>query len=458
MTPLWTSTAAAAATGGRAAGSWAASGVAIDTRRLIAGDLFVALAGRHADGHAFLDRAFAGGAAAVMVRRPSPAGDRRLVVDDPMRALADLGRAARDRMRGRIVAVTGSVGKTGTKELLRAALAPMGDVHASAASHNNAIGVPLSLARMPETSAVAILELGMNRPREIGPLADLVRPDLALITSIAPAHLAAFGSLSRIAEAKAEVFEGLKPRGIAVFPAGAPGADVLRRTAAAGGAARMVTFGTGKEADARLLGVTPSPAGLTYRWSFAGNVHCHRLRLSGAHWALNAVAAGCVAGVLGVPPELAGERMAAVEPLAGRGRRHAVQLPGGEAWVIDDSYNANPASMGAALAELRDTPAPGRRLAVLGDMQELGRASAALHAGLARQLEGVDRVWCVGPEMTALHRTLPAAVAGDRPADAEAAADRVAAELRAGDVLLVKGSRSSALEVVVARLTGTAAA
>ena len=457
MSPLWTARAAAAATGGRIGGAWHADGVSIDTRQLAPGDLFVALPGRFTDGHAFLDAAFAGGAAAALVRPQDRDDDRYLVVDDPLEALQALGRTARRRTEAKIVAVTGSVGKTGTKELLRAALTPLGDVHASAASHNNAIGVPLSLARMPAASAAAVFELGMNHAGEIRSLVDLVRPDVAMVTRIAPAHLEQFGSLGRIAEAKAEIFAGLKPGGTAVLPINTPGAAVLRRAAADSGAARIVTFGTGDDADARLLEVNPTDTGLTFRWSFAGNVNCWRLRLSGAHWALNAVAAGCVAELLGVAPPVAGARMEVVEPLAGRGRRHAVHLADGDAWVIDDSYNANPASMCAALAALRNMPATGRRLAVLGEMKELGRASAELHAGLAAALEGVDRVWCVGPEMAALHRELPDATAGDLLADAAAAAERAASELRPGDILLVKGSRSNALETVVARVTGSKA-
>ena len=457
MSPLWTAAAAAAATGGRTGGAWRADGVAIDTRQLAPGDLFVALPGSVTDGHAFLDAAFAGGAAAALVRRRDRDDPRHLVVDDPLAALQALGRAARRRTGAGIAAVTGSVGKTGTKELLRAALAPLGAVHASAASHNNAIGVPLSLARMPAASAAAVFELGMNHAGEIRSLVDLVRPDVAVVTRIAPAHLEHFGSLDRIAEAKAEIFAGLRPGGTAVLPASTPGAAVLRRAAAAAGAARIVTFGTGADADARLLAVRPTAAGLTFRWRLGGTVHRCRLRLSGAHWALNAVAAGCAADALGVAPPAAGARMAAVEPLAGRGRRHAVRLADGDAWVIDDSYNASPASMCAALAALRNMPGPGRRLAVLGEMKELGRASAELHAGLAAALEGVDRVWCVGPEMAALHRELPGATAGDLLADADAAAERAAAELRAGDILLVKGSRANALETVVARVTGSKA-
>ena len=457
MSPLWTARAAAAAAGGRTDGVWQADGVSIDTRQLAPGDLFVALPGRFTDGHAFLDAAFAGGAAAALVRPQDRNDHRYLVVDDPLEALQALGRAARRRTQAKIVAVTGSVGKTGTKELLRAALTPLGAVHASAASHNNAIGVPLSLARMPPASAAAVFELGMNHAGEIGSLVDLVRPDVAMVTRIAPAHLEHFGSLGRIAEAKAEIFAGLQPGGTAVLPSDTPGAAVLQRAAADSGAARIVTFGTGDDADARLLEVNPTETGLTFRWSFAGNVNCWRLRLSGAHWALNAVAAGCVATLLGVAPPAAGARMEAVEPLAGRGRRHAVQLADGDAWVIDDSYNANPASMCAALTALRNMPGPGRRLAVLGEMKELGRASAELHAGLAAALEGVDRVWCVGPEMAALHRALPNATAGDLLADADAAAEQAASELRAGDILLVKGSRSNALETVVARVTGSKA-
>ena len=454
MIALWTSGAAVAATGGRTGGTWCAHGVSIDTRRLAPGDLFVALPGHRTDGHAFLDAAFAAGAAAAVVR-PQPSSDPRyLEVSEPLQALQGLGRSARARTDATVVAVTGSVGKTGTKELLRAALSPLGPVHASASSYNNAIGVPLSLARMPCATAAAVFEIGMNRPREIGTLVELVRPDIALVTRIAPAHLEYFGSLDRIAAAKAEIFEGLKPGGIAVIPHDTPGGHQLESAARQYGAGRIITFGTCAEADARLLEVTPTDVGQTLRWSFAGQENSCRLRLSGAHWALNAVAAASVANVLGVSPVAAGSHMEAVEPLAGRGRRHAVHVKNGRAWVIDDSYNANPASMCAALAALRTTPADGRRLAVLGEMKELGSASAELHAGLARALEGIDRVWCVGPEMAALYGTLPRGTEGELLTDAEEAAKRAVSELRAGDVLLVKGSRANALETVVARVTG----
>ena len=219
MIALWTSGAAVAATGGRTGGTWCAHGVSIDTRRLAPGDLFVALPGHRTDGHAFLDAAFAAGAAAAVVR-PQPSSDPRyLEVSEPLQALQGLGRSARARTDATVVAVTGSVGKTGTKELLRAALSPLGPVHASASSYNNAIGVPLSLARMPCATAAAVFEIGMNRPREIGTLVELVRPDIALVTRIAPAHLEYFGSLDRIAAAKAEIFEGLKPGGNCCHPA-----------------------------------------------------------------------------------------------------------------------------------------------------------------------------------------------------------------------------------------------
>lgn len=454
MSALWTSDAAVAATGGHTGGTWDAHGVSIDTRRIAPGDLFVALPGQRTDGHAFLDAAFAAGAAAAVVR-PQPKSDPRyLEVHEPLKALQGLGRAARTRTDATVVAVTGSVGKTGTKELLRAALSPLGAIHASASSYNNAIGVPLSLARMPSATAAAIFEVGMNRPREIGTLVELIRPDVALVTRIASAHLEYFGSLDRIAAAKAEIFEGLKPGGTAVIPHDTPGGHHLESAARKYGAGRIITFGTCAEADARLLEVTPTDVGVTLRWSFVGQEGSCRLRLSGAHWALNAVAAASVANVLGVSPLAAGSQMEAVEPLAGRGRRHTVQVKNGCACVIDDSYNANPASMCAALAALRNMPAGGRRLAVLGEMKELGSASEELHAGLAKELHGIDRVWCVGPEMAALCDTLPPGTEGELLTDAKEVAERVVSELQTGDVLLVKGSRANALETVVARVTG----
>ncbi len=451
---LWTAAAAAGATGGSTSGSWCVDGISIDTRTLKQNDLFVALPGTQTDGHAFLDAAFAAGAAAALVRPRPVSTPCYLEVPDPLQALRALGHAARDRTAARIVAVTGSVGKTGTKELLRAALAPLGPVHASSASHNNAIGVPLSLARMPAGTAAGVFELGMSHAGEIGELVRTVRPHVAVITRIAPAHLENFEGVEQIAAAKGEIFEGLEPGGSAVVPGDSPGVDVLLAAAGESQADRIVTFGTGASSDARLLDTTPDATGQTFRWRFEGRTHAGRLRLHGTHWAMNAVAAAVAATLLGVAPDAATEHLRTVPHLAGRGRRHTVEVAGGQAWVIDDSYNANPASMRAALATLKAMPATGRRLAVLGEMKELGAASSELHAGLAPAVRGIDRVWCVGREMAPLQRILPSGITGELVSDAETAAEQALAELQAGDVLLVKGSRATGLDIVVARAAG----
>lgn len=451
--PLWTADEAARATGGRAVGAWEARGVSIDTRSLEEGDLFVALSGAR-DGHDFVVEAFAKGAAAALVARDMDGAPARLVVDDPLRALAALGARARARSGARVVAVTGSVGKTGTKELLRAALGE--GTHASAASHNNHIGVPLSLARLPAGAPAGVFEIGMNRPGEIGPLARLVAPDAAVVTRIAPAHLEHLGGVDEVAEEKAHVFDGLSAGGVALVPRDSPGAGRLEAAARAAGAGRIIGFGAGEDADARLLAADVTCAGTAGECALLGRRIRFRLRLAGRHWAQNALAAGACAAALGVPPGEAFRRMAGVRPFEGRGRCLTVPAGGGEAVVVDDSYNASPASVRAALETLAQAPVEGRRIAVLGDMRELGRCSAALHAGLADAAAGIDLVWCVGPEMEALFERLPEGAGRRRAGDGAAAADALAGEVAPGDVVLVKGSRATALEAVVRRLAGAA--
>lgn len=452
--PLWSADEAARATGGRAVGAWEARGVSIDTRTLARDDLFVALPGTRADGHEFVAAAFEKGAAAAVVARDMDEAPARLVVDDPLRALGGLGAHARARSGARVAAVTGSVGKTGTKELLRAALGE--GTHASAASHNNHIGVPLSLARLPAGAPAGVFEIGMNRPGEIAPLARLVAPDAAVVTCIAPAHLEGLGGIDGVVEEKAHIFDGLSAGGVALVPLDSPGADRLDAAARAAGAGQVIGFGTGEDADARLVEATVTCAGTVGTCALLGKRLRFRLRLAGRHWAENALAAGACAAALGVQPAEAFLRMADVQPFEGRGRCIDVPLAGGRAVVVDDSYNASPASVRAALETLVQAPVEGRRIAVLGDMRELGRRSAELHAGLAEAASGVDLVWCVGPEMEALFERLPEGAGRRRADDGAAAADALAGEVAPGDVVLVKGSRATALETVVRRLAGGA--
>ena len=408
--PLWTSSEIAAATNGRASGAWSVSGISINSRTLDAGELFVALKGPNHDGHDFVARALEQGAAALVHRLPEgidAARARLVVVEDTLVGLTGLGRAARARSRARIAAITGSVGKTGTKEALRLALSGQGVAHASAASHNNHWGVPLSLARAPRHAAYAVYELGMNAPGEIEQLARLVRPHLALITAIAPAHLGFFPSLEAIAEAKGEIFRGLEPGGIAVLPADSPHFPELRALAEAAGAARAIGFGEGEGADARLLDAKIRPDSSDVVMALDGQRLAFRIGAPGRHWVDNSLAVVACAFALGADPAAAAAALAGFEAPKGRGRRHRIERPGGTITLIDESYNANPASMRAALALLEN--APGRRIAALGDMLELGERGPDLHAELAEVIErlNIDQVYTVGPLMRRLHQALP---------------------------------------------------
>ena len=464
MTLLWTAAEAEAATRGKSTRPWQASGVSIDSRSTAPGDLFLALAGPRFDGHDFLADATARGASAALVHRRPPGSDNELpllIVDDTMAALDDLGAAARKRCGARVVAVTGSVGKTGTKDALRRALEPLGVTHASAGSLNNHWGVPLSLARMPEETRFGVFELGMNHPGEIAALARLVRPAVALVTTIEPVHLGHFPSVAAIADAKAEIFSGMDRDGIAVLNRDNEWFNRLETIARVAGVARVIAFGAHRDAAIRLVGCDLEASASAVTVAIAGETIRYRIAAPGRHWVMNSL------GVLGVVHALEGDVAAAaaafaqMRPMDGRGRRRPITLDDGEAELIDESYNASPASMRAAIAVLgASRPGPaGRRIAILGDMLELGDRSAAFHAALAAPLRdaGIDLVFTVGDQMTALYRALPEAMRGGHEATAAAMAQRVAPLLRAGDILSVKGSHGIAMAEIVARLTAAAA-
>jgi UDP-N-acetylmuramoyl-tripeptide--D-alanyl-D-alanine ligase len=464
MNPLWTSADAEAATGGRSNRPWQAAGVSIDTRTLAPGDLFVALAGPRVDGHDFLGDAFAHGAGAVMVHRRPPGSDNELpllIVRDTMAALDDLGVAARKRSNARVVAVTGSVGKTGTKEALRLALGRLGPTHASAGSLNNQWGVPLSLARMPPETRYGVFELGMNHPGEIAALSRLVRPDIALITTVEPAHLGFFPSVAAIADAKAEIFLGMAPHGAAILNRDNEWFGRLEAAARAAGLSRIYGFGAHPDAAIRLVDCHLHATASAVTVSIEGSVFDYCLAVPGRHWVTNSL------GVLGAIHAAGGDvataaaAFAQMKPLEGRGRRHPIALRQGAAELIDESYNASPASMRAAIAVLAAArPGPGgRRIAILGDMLELGERSAELHAALAEPLAaaGIDLVLTVGKESEALDRALPEKMRGGHEANAKPMAERAASLLRAGDVVTVKGSHGLRLDAIVARLTAAPA-
>ena len=461
---LWTSEAAVAATGGRSTASWRATGVSIDTRTLARGDLFVALTAAR-DGHDFVAQALEKGAAAALVSRVPeglPADAPLLVVADVQAALEALGRAARDRFEGRVVAVTGSVGKTSTKEMLRTVLGAEGRVHAAEKSYNNHWGVPLTLARMPQDADFAVIEIGMNHPGEIAPLSRMARPHVAMVTIVAPAHLAAFESLEGIAREKASIFEGLEPGGVAIYN-GDLGVSPILRGVAASHARRLLSFGEGPGAHHRLTAVTLHDACTVATGRCWRTPVLFKVMVPGRHFAVNAMGVLAVVSALGLDRALAVTALGQWHAGAGRGAREAVVLdiadPRQRLELIDDSYNANPASVGAALAVLaaaepRDDIGrigTGRRIAYLGDMKELGRTEAELHAALARlpAMARIDRVHCVGPLMRSLWEALPEARRGRWCATSAEMAEGLRHDLDAGDVVLVKGSLSMALARVV---------
>jgi UDP-N-acetylmuramoyl-tripeptide--D-alanyl-D-alanine ligase len=459
VTALWTSAALRDATGGRLDAELAATGVSIDTRSIAPGDLFVALRDLR-DGHDFVADALARGAAAAMVDR-DPAGvapDAPLLrVADTLAGLTALGAAARARSNAGFVAVTGSVGKTTTKEMLRVALAAFGTTHAAAASYNNHWGVPLTLARLPADAAFAVIEIGMNNRGEIEPLARLARPGVGVITNLGSAHVGRLGSEEAIAEEKGDIIAGIAPGGTLVLPADSRFAARLAARAREAGLA-VLTHGEADGADARLLSYDGAGDGGRAEILLRGERIGVTLAAPGRHVALNACAVLAAVAALGLPPRVAAAALPAFGAPAGRGRRTRLAVPGGEALVIDDSYNASPPSIRAGLAVLGAQPAV-RRIAAFGDMRELGDEAPAIHAALAPDAAAVcDLVFCCGDLMGHLYRALPDAKRGAHVGDSTALAPVLKAALRPGDAVLVKGSLGSRMAVVVAALTEGAAA
>ena len=446
---LWNPDDLVEATGGAMLTPFAASGVSIDTRTLRPGDLFVALGGETRNGHAFVADALVGGAGGALVAwgpEGVAAESPLLVVDDTLAALHRLGGYARTRFGGGVVAVTGSVGKTTTKEMLRSILAAFGDTHAAEASYNNHWGVPLTLARLPAGADFGVIEIGMNHAGEIAPLARLARPHVAVVTAVEKAHVGHLGSIEAIADEKASILVGLEPGGTAVLPGDLP---LLGRLRAHAGAARVLTFGTAGRADGRLLEAVTDADGSDVTAAILGRELRFRLAAPGRHMALNAVAALLAAAALGVDAARAAAALTGFTPVAGRGARRMVRVPGGQALLLDESYNASGAAVSAALAVLALQPAT-RRIAVLGDMLELGEAGPGEHAGLAADVaQSADLLFTCGPLMRHLQEAVPPAQRGGHAPDSAALAKIVAASLRPGDAVLVKGSLGSRMKRVV---------
>lgn len=461
-TPLWTMSEVVAATQGSLAATgsdWQADGVSIDSRTCAPGDLFIALSGPNFDGHDFVGAALEGGAAAAIVRHMPggvAASERLVVVGDCGEALTALGRHARRRTSARIACITGSVGKTGTKEALALALSAQGVTHATAGNLNNQIGLPLTLARMPQDAAFGVLEIGMNHAGEITPLSQLAEPNVAIITTIAAVHLEFFDSVADIAEAKAEIFASMGPDGVAVLNRDNAYFATLATSATAQGIGQVIGFGAHPEAEARLVSGKFDASGSDVTAAIGGRTLRYRLNVAGRHWAINSLAVLAAVGALGGDVEAAAAALAGLKPGAGRGLRHIVDTGDGAFTVIDDSYNASPASMRAAIAVLGDCEpgAGGRRIAILGDMLELGDEGEQLHAGLAGDLaeNNVAAVHSAGPLMAALDTALPNTMRGIHADTAEALCPQAVADIRPGDVVLVKGSLGSRMKQIVEAL------
>jgi UDP-N-acetylmuramoyl-tripeptide--D-alanyl-D-alanine ligase len=459
-TPLWTAEELRRTLGADVPPGLSATGVSFDTRTLQAGDLFFAIKGISMDGHRFVARALEQGAAAAVIeagREGEFAGAGPLIaVSDVLEALNRLGLAARERSGAKIIAVTGSVGKTSTKEMLRAVLSRHGKTHYSEASYNNHWGVPLSLARMPRDCAYGVFEIGMNHMGEIRPLVKMVRPHYALVTHIGPVHLEFFASVEEIADAKAEIFAGLEPGGVAVLSWDSPYFERLKAHALAGGASRIVSFGEIPGADIRAVGIRETPDGSVISAEVFGAPIVYQCSVPGRHMAMNSLAVLAAAREMGIPPAETAEALAHVSAAKGRGERWRLAVGDGAFTLIDESYNANPESVRAALTALGRTPVSGsgRRIAALGPMRELGPGGPALHAELAQTLAelAVDSVYLAGDLMQSLYKVLPE---HQKTLWVEQSADLIQPLLNIlhpGDVLMVKGSLSTRMGLIVKAL------
>ena len=463
MSWLWTCDAMVGAMGGRPVGTLpeGITGISIDSRSIAPGEAFFAIKGDRVDGHDFAGIAVANGAALIVVSEAKlPAMGRltipMIVVDDVLAALGKLAVASRERSKAQIVAVTGSVGKTTTKEMLRHVLAPSGKVHAAVASFNNHWGVPLTLARMPEDTEFGVFEIGMNHADEIRPLVKMVRPHVAIITTIAAAHLGHFRNLEEIAAAKAEIFEGLEPGGAAILNRDNKQFAFLEQRAQELGVSRIYTFGQHPKADFRLADFEGNARGSTVWATLRGETVEVQIGTAGRHIAENAMAALGACTLVGADLAKAVEALAELRPVKGRGEQHRLGIGEGTLTLIDESYNANPASMRAAIALLAasEPTASGRRIAILGDMLEMGEFSAKVHEELAGPIlaAGIEHVWLAGPEIVALRDALPDSVHCEyRPTTDELREFAIGA-VKPGDVVMVKSSLGIGFGKIVAAL------
>ena len=463
MSWLWTTEDMIAAMAGRPFGTLpdGITGISIDSRSIGPGEAFFAIKGDRVDGHDFASMAMANGASLLVVSESRlPAMGRvtvpMIVVEDVLAALGRLALASRARSRAQIIAVTGSVGKTTTKEMLRRMLSPSGKVHASVASFNNHWGVPLTLARMPLDTYFGVFEVGMNHPDEIRPLVKMIEPHVAVITTVAAAHLGNFKSIKEIATAKAEIFEGVVPGGHVVLNRDNDQFNFLDRTAQSFGIQHIHSFGQHAKAEYRLAEFNGSDQSSTLWITIDGETKEVAIGAPGRHIAENALAALGVVEIVGADMQLAIAALATLQPETGRGRRHRLAIDRGTFTVVDESYNANPSSMRAAIAVLASAvpTGSGRRIAVLGDMLEMGDYSQRVHSDLAGPLlaAGIEHVWLAGPEMVALKESLPDSVRVEHREKTEDLVEYVLNSGGAGDVLMVKSSLGIGFGKIVAAL------
>ncbi|WP_299473514.1 UDP-N-acetylmuramoylalanyl-D-glutamyl-2,6-diaminopimelate--D-alanyl-D-alanine ligase [uncultured Roseibium sp.] len=460
--PLWKLDAFVEATGGSIKGDAGANitGISIDSRPLEPGDAFIAIKGDRLDGHDYVAAALEAGASLALVAESRladlPEDGRYVVVSDPLEAMRRLGIAARARTRARIVAVTGSVGKTGTKEALRLTLEQSGKVHASVASFNNHWGVPLTLARMPADIDFGVFEIGMNHAGEITPLVKMVRPHVAIITTVQAVHLEFFDSVEKIAQAKAEIFDGLEPGGIAILNKDNRQFDLLRFLAATAGVSVVQTFGEDQSADSHTENVISFAGGSSVDATILGTEITYKIGAPGKHQVKNSLAVLTAVADVGADLAKAGLVLDGMRAPKGRGEVSQLMLQGGELSLIDESYNANPASMRAAIAVLGSVPVarPARRIAVIGDMRELGTDADRLHADLLAPIveAQIDAVYCAGPHMHALWEQLPHELRAHYCEDAKDLEDVILKDVRPGDVVMIKGSLGTRMGPLVTAL------
>lgn len=477
QTELWTAYEAAAATGGALCArgalatdqevfpeeNWAANGLSIDTRTIRPGDMFVAVKDQR-DGHDFVSNAFQAGASVALVSHVPenlPDGVPLLLVKDTMQGLSALAEVARDRCFGKLIAVTGSAGKTSTKEILRDILGQSGNVHAADKSFNNHLGVPLTLAQLPAESDFGVFEIGMNHAGEITPLTQLVRPHIAIITTVAPAHLEFFNSVEEIAEAKAEIFAGLRPSGVAILPIDNEYCPLLKQRAQQAGVEKILSYGRHEQADYRLCSYEVTSKGTA---QINAKIHnediSFTLGITGEHQALNALAALAAADVAGADRLNSVKGLSRSAAVSGRGERTELTFGTRKITLIDESYNANPASMNASIAALAAAQSTGRKIAVLGEMKELGQRAVQLHRALAAPLieAQIDQVYCAGEMMRELINELPISMQGGWAETASDLTSQIIDHLEDNDTIMAKGSNASKVFIFVEKLKAASCA